>query len=43
MSTWGPAGSKTEKIVERWVKRGLEFVATIEGKAKAKKKIVPVR
>jgi TfoX/Sxy family transcriptional regulator of competence genes len=39
----GPAGSKTEKMVERWVKRGLEFVATIEGKAKAKKKIVPVR
>ena len=36
----GPGGSKTDKMVERWVKRGLEFAATIEGKAKAKKKVV---
>ena len=39
----GPAGSKTDKMVERWVKRGLEFAATIEGKAKPKKKIVRVK
>jgi TfoX/Sxy family transcriptional regulator of competence genes len=39
----GPAGVKTDKMVERWVKRGLEFVATVEAKAKPKKKIVRER
>jgi TfoX/Sxy family transcriptional regulator of competence genes len=34
----GPAGSKTDKMVQRWVERGLEFVATAEKGKPGRKK-----
>jgi TfoX/Sxy family transcriptional regulator of competence genes len=33
-----PAGTKTDKMVARWVERGLKFVATVEKGKKARKK-----
>ena len=30
----GPAGSRTEKAVKKWVEQGAAFVATLEGSAK---------
>jgi TfoX/Sxy family transcriptional regulator of competence genes len=35
----GPAGSKTDRMVQEWVERGLEFVATVQkGKKPGRKK-----
>lgn len=34
----GPLGTKTDKMVARWVERGLKFVAGVEKKVKGKKK-----
>jgi TfoX/Sxy family transcriptional regulator of competence genes len=34
----GSAGSKTDKMVQRWVERGLEFVATVEKEKKPGRK-----
>jgi TfoX/Sxy family transcriptional regulator of competence genes len=33
----GPAGTKTDKMVARWVERGLKFAATLEKKKVGKK------
>jgi TfoX/Sxy family transcriptional regulator of competence genes len=34
----GPAGSKTDKMVAKWVERGLKFVATVGNSKKGGKK-----